>query len=84
MPRRVLQGQVVSDKCDKTVVVSVESKVKHPIYKKYIRRSKKYTAHDASNLCKVGQVVRIIETSPISKRKKWSVMADELGKDQVK
>lgn len=82
MPRRVLQGQVVSDKCDKTVIVSVESKVKHPIYKKYIRRSKKYAAHDAANQFKTGDSISIIETRPISKRKTWAVLAPEAKKEQ--
>ena len=69
MPRRVLQGVVVSDKGDKTVVVRVERRVMHPLYKKFIRRSKKYAAHDADNRCKVGDTVRIRECRPISKRK---------------
>ncbi|MCL2469740.1 MAG: 30S ribosomal protein S17 [Alphaproteobacteria bacterium] len=76
MPRRVLQGTVVSDKGDKTVTVLVERRVMHPIYKKYIRTSKKYAAHDEENLCKVGQNVSIIECRPISKRKRWSVMEE--------
>jgi small subunit ribosomal protein S17 len=76
MPRRVLQGTVVSDKMDKTVVVSVERRVMHPLYKKYIRRTKKYLAHDEANACKVGDVVRIIETRPLSKRKCWAVVTD--------
>ncbi len=76
MPRRVLQGTVVSDKCDKTVTVLVERRVMHPIYKKYIRRSKKYAAHDETNSCKVGQTVSIIESAPISKSKRWTVVAE--------
>ncbi|MCL2474382.1 MAG: 30S ribosomal protein S17 [Alphaproteobacteria bacterium] len=71
MPRRVLQGTVVSDKCDKTVTVLVERRVMHPIYKKYIRKSKKYMAHDETNSRKVGDVVSIIESAPISKKKRW-------------
>ena len=67
MPRRILQGTVVSDKADKTVVVSVERRVMHPIYKKFIRRSKRYAAHDADNRLKVGDVVRIPECRPISR-----------------
>ena len=73
MPKRVLQGTVVSDKAAKTVTVKVERKVKHPIYNKIIRRSKKYAAHDETNNCKVGDVVRIIESAPISKTKRWTV-----------
>ena len=74
MPRRVLQGTVVSDKGDKTVIVSVERRVMHPIYKKFIRRSKKYAAHDEANLCKIGDTVRIEECPPISRRKTWLVI----------
>lgn len=74
MPRRVLQGTVVSDKGDKTVTVLVERRVMHPIYKKYIRTSKKYAAHDEQNRCKVGETVSIIECRPISKRKRWTVV----------
>jgi small subunit ribosomal protein S17 len=74
MPRRVLQGTVVSDKGDKTVTVLVERRVMHPVYKKYIKRSKKYAAHDETNRCKTGDVISIIECRPISKRKKWMVV----------
>jgi len=74
MPRRVLQGTVVSDKGDKSVTVLVERRVMHPIYKKYIRTSKKYAAHDEQNSCKVGEKVSIIECRPISKRKRWSIV----------
>lgn len=74
MPRRVLQGTVVSDKGDKTVTILVERRVMHPIYKKYIRTSKKYAAHDEKNAHKVGDVVSIIECAPISKRKRWTVV----------
>ncbi len=73
MPRRVLQGIVVSDKCDKTVTVRVEQRIMHPIYKKYVKRHKKYVAHDSNNEHKVGDSVRIIESRPISKTKKWVV-----------
>lgn len=76
MPRRILQGVVVSDAMDKTVVVKVERRVMHPIYKKFIRRSKKYAAHDEANRCKVGDVVRICECRPYSKTKTWEVLAD--------
>ncbi len=74
MPRRVLQGTVVSDKGDKTITVLVERRVMHPIYKKYIRTSKKYAAHDETNSCKEGDSVSIIECRPISKRKSWTVV----------
>ena len=74
MPRRVLTGRVTSDKMDKTVTVSVERRVMHPLYKKFIRRSKNYAAHDEKNECKVGDVVRIEECPPISKRKAWMVV----------
>jgi small subunit ribosomal protein S17 len=73
MPRRVLQGVVVSDKADKTVIVRVEKNVMHPVYKKYIKRHCKYAAHDADNTYKTGDAVSIIESSPISKTKKWVV-----------
>ncbi len=74
MPKRVLTGVIVSDKTDKTVVVNVERKVKHPLYGKIIRRSKKYHAHDESNEFKAGETVRIEETKPISKLKTWTVI----------
>jgi small subunit ribosomal protein S17 len=74
MPKRVLTGNVVSDKGDKTVVVLVERKVKHPLYGKIIRRSKKYHAHDEANAFKEGETVRIEETAPISKLKTWKVI----------
>jgi small subunit ribosomal protein S17 len=77
MPRRVLQGEVVSDKNDKTVIVLVERRVMHPLYKKFIRRSKKYAAHDEENRCKVGDVVRIQECRPLSKTKRWEVLAEQ-------
>jgi small subunit ribosomal protein S17 len=74
MPKRILQGVVVSDACDKTIVVRVERRVMHPVYKKYIMRSKKYAAHDEQNVHKTGDVVRIEESKPISKRKRWIVL----------
>lgn len=73
MPKRILQGTVVSDKNTKTVTVKVERKIRHPLYNKIIRRSKKYAAHDEQG-CKVGDVVRIIESRPISKTKRWAVV----------
>jgi small subunit ribosomal protein S17 len=75
MPKRVLTGTVVSDKTDKTVVVSVERRVKHPLYGKIIKRSKKYHAHDEANTYKEGQTVRIEECAPISKLKTWTVIS---------
>ncbi len=79
MPKRILQGVVVSDKMDKTVVVRVDRKVMHPLYKKFISRSKKYAAHDETNSHKVGDAVRIRECNPISKTKTWEVIVDEQG-----
>ena len=79
MPRRVMQGTVVSDKCDKTITVRVDRRFMHPFYKKVIRRSKKYTAHDGENRAKVGDVVRIRECAPISKRKRFEILADDAG-----
>lgn len=76
MPRRVMQGLVVSDKPDKTIIVQVERRVMHPLYKKYIKRSKKFAAHDPENRCKIGDRVRIRECSPISKRKRFEVLSD--------
>ena len=74
MPKRVMMGTVVSDKTDKTVVVLVERRVKHPLYGKIIKRSKKYHAHDEGNEYKAGETVRIEETAPISKLKTWKVV----------
>ncbi len=74
MPKRILIGTVVSDKTDKTVTVLVERKVKHPLYGKIIRRSKRYNAHDEDNTYKAGERVRIEETKPISKTKTWKVI----------
>ena len=75
MPKRVMQGVVVSDKMDKTVTVNVERRVMHPIYKKFIRRSKKYAAHDEANAYKNGDQVSIRECRPVSKRKRWEVVS---------
>ena len=74
MPKRILQGVVVSAKQDKTVVVSVERQVMHPVYKKFVKKSKKYAAHDENNQFKVGDVVSIIESKPYSKTKTWTVV----------
>ena len=71
--RKVREGLVVSDKMDKTVVVEVEDRVKHPKYGKVIRRTKKYTAHDGENACGVGDRVRLMETRPLSATKRWRV-----------
>ena len=70
MPRRILNGIVVSDKAHKTVIVRVERRVMHPVYKKFVRRSKKYTTHDEDNRCKIGDAVTIQECRPISRTKK--------------
>ena len=78
MPKRVLTGTVVSDKGDKTVVVRVERRVKHPLYGKIIKLSKKYHAHDEGNAYKAGEQVRIEECAPISKTKSWTVL-DRIG-----
>ena len=78
MPKRVLTGTVVSDKGEKTVVVRVERRVKHPLYGKIIKLSKKYHAHDAANEFRAGEIVRIEECAPISKLKTWKVV-DRLG-----
>lgn len=80
MPKRILQGVVTSDKADKTVTVKVERRFTHPIYKKTVRSSKKYAAHDEDNKCKVGDVVKIVESRPISKSKKWAVVFEEASK----
>ncbi len=77
MPKRILQGTVVSDKNDKTVVVRVERRFTHPLFKKTVRRSKKYKAHDESNQFKVGDTVFIQESAPISKDKCWVVVTDQ-------
>lgn len=73
MPKRILEGVVVSDKNDKTVVVEVERRYTHPLFKKTVRRSKKYHAHDDTNAVKEGDRVQIVETKPISKNKRWAV-----------
>ena len=76
MPKRILQGVVVSDKQDKTVIVSVERQIMHPVYKKFVRKSKKYAAHDENNQFKVGDQVSIQESRPYSKTKTWTVISD--------
>ncbi len=71
MPKRILQGTVISNKADKTISVLVERKIMHPVYKKYIKKTKKYAAHDEKNSCEIGQIVKIQENKPISRTKKW-------------
>ena len=75
MPKRILQGTVVQNKADKTVSVIVERRISHPIYKKFMTKSKSYQAHDENNSCKIGDVVTIEETKPISKSKTWKVIS---------
>jgi small subunit ribosomal protein S17 len=72
--RKVLSGKIVSDKMDKTVVVAVESLVRHPLYQRTIRRTKKFKAHDAENSCRIGDKVRMMETRPLSKEKRWRII----------
>jgi small subunit ribosomal protein S17 len=72
--KKVREGLVVGDKMDKTVVVAVETKKVHPLYKKGIRVTKRYKAHDENNACKIGDKVKIVETRPLSKEKNWRVM----------
>lgn len=74
MPKRILQGVVSSDKQDKTITVLVERQVMHPLYKKFIKKSKKYAAHDEKNQYKAGDTVRITECPPISKNKRWKTV----------
>ncbi len=81
MPRRILEGTVVSNKMDKTITVLVERRTMHPVYKKYLKRSAKYAAHDENNVAQEGQKVQIIECAPISKRKSWVLLVD--GKEQA-
>ena len=76
MPKRVLQGVVVSDAANKTIIVRVERRFMHPVYKKFVSRSKKYAAHDEENRYHAGDTVRIQESRPISKRKHWVVLAE--------
>jgi small subunit ribosomal protein S17 len=76
MPKRILQGTVVSDKQDKTVVVKVERRFTHPLLKKTVRRTKNYHAHDENNVAKVGQTVRIEESKPISRLKRWVLVSE--------
>ena len=77
MPRRVLQGTVVSDKAHKTVIVAVERRIMHPVYKKFIKRTKRYAVHDEANASKAGDKVFIRECRPMSKTKRWEVVSEE-------
>ena len=79
MPKRILQGTVVSDSNEKTIVVNVDRRVRHPLYKKTITRSSKFHAHDENNTFKIGDKVKIIECRPISKKKTWTVITDKNG-----
>jgi len=75
MAKKERIGTVVSNKADKTISVLVERRIMHPVYKKYIKRTKKYAAHDEKNSCKIGQIVKIQENKPISKTKKWIIVS---------
>lgn len=77
MPKRILEGEVVSDKMDKTITVLVERRFMHPLYKKIVKKSKRYSAHDENNSVKTGQRVQIVECAPISKRKTWTLFTGE-------
>ncbi|NLJ76929.1 MAG: 30S ribosomal protein S17 [Peptococcaceae bacterium] len=72
--RKVLTGKIVSDKMNKTVVVAVESLVRHPLYQRTIRRTKKFKAHDEENSCRIGDKVKMMETRPLSKEKRWRII----------
>lgn len=74
MAKKIFTGKVVSDKMDKTVVVEVARLVQHPLYKKTVKYRKKFMAHDEQNRCKIGDIVSIVETRPLSKRKRWVVL----------
>ena len=80
MPKRIMQGTVVSDKADKTVIVRVERRIMHPVYKKFINTSQKFAAHDAENRFKTGDSVRIRECAPVSKSKAFEVVYDDVTK----
>lgn len=80
MPRRILEGEVVSDKMDKTVTVLVTRRFTHPMYKKIVRKTRKYAAHDENNAFTIGDKVQIEECKPISRRKTWRVISEPSGK----
>jgi len=84
MPKRIMQGTVVSDKNDKTVVVKVERRFTHPVMKKTVRQSKRYKAHDENNSAKVGDVVFIQESAPISRDKRWVVIQNQTQEQAAK
>lgn len=73
--RKSRVGEVISNKMDKTIVVKTERKMLHPVFKKFVKRTKKYVAHDGDNKCKIGDTVEIVETKPMSKTKRWKVVA---------
>ncbi len=73
--RKVRVGEVVSNKMDKTVIVKVERKMLHPVFKKYVKRTKKFVAHDDGDKCQIGDTVEIMETKPLSKTKRWKVVS---------
>lgn len=79
--RKIRVGEVVSSKMDKSVVVQIERKILHPVFRKYVKRTKKYVAHDGENRCQLGDVVRIVETRPISKTKRWRVVSVLSGRE---
>lgn len=72
--KRILEGKITSNKANKTIIVSVERQVAHPLYKKYFKRSKKFMAHDENNVCNIGDTVRIQESRPLSARKRWTLV----------
>lgn len=84
MPKRILDGEVVSNKTDKTITVLVERRFMHPLYKKYIKKTDKYAAHDPANQCNVGDRVQIIECRPISKRKRWTLVGADAAPEAPK
>ena len=81
MPKRIMEGQVVSDKPEQTIVVRVERKYRHPVYGKFIRRSSKFHVHDPQNRAKTGDTVTIRECRPVSKLKRWELIDDTVGKE---
>jgi len=82
MPRRVLEGKVVKDKQDKTITVAVERRIMHPLYKKFVKKTKKFTAHDENNAYKVGDFVQIEECRPLSRKKRFRVLTETPANDQ--
>lgn len=84
MPKRILEGEVVSNKTDKTITVLVERRFMHPLYKKYIKKTDKYAAHDPANQCNIGDRVQIVECRPISKRKRWALVGADVPAEAPK